>query len=168
MSVLLRFSSTWFNRLELSHASQVAEGHRPDDVFAFCRFWATWEDVRDPLSSRCSISATKCGTISCRNSRPRPDVEKLASTDYLQSYFSSQSSFKISKLNRLTSNSFLALKKKVSLIDFGFSCQFSLNILPHKSRLGISAASILPCWQKLPLTPLFSSSECDGILVRWN
>ena len=80
----------------------------------FVDFWATWEDVRDPLSSRCSISATKCGTISCRNSRPRPDVEKLASTDYLQSYFSLQSSFKIPKLNRLTSNSFLTLQKRIA------------------------------------------------------
>ena len=101
--------------------SQAAESHRPDDDFnrlnvEFERGEKTRTICYRP---RCPFSAKKRGTFSCRNRRPLPDVGPLASKDYLRSYFSLQSTFKISKFSGLTRNSFLTLNKLL-LTDFSF------------------------------------------------
>ena len=99
-----------------------------------CRVWTTWGNVCDPLSAHCPISAMKLGTISCRNRRLRPDVGPLASNDYLQSYFSLQSTFKMYKFSGLTRNSFLTLEetKTNSFLIFLYFLSLNFSLVPAR------------------------------------
>ena len=86
-----------------------------------CRPVVEVENVCELLSARCLISVTKRGAISCCNRSPRSDIGPPASKQYLQSYFSLQSTFKLSKFSQLTRNCFVTLKKYCFLLpDFLF------------------------------------------------
>ena len=88
---------------------------------------ATKENAHDPLSARCPVSATKRATLSCRQRRPRPDVEPFASKDCLQNYFSLQSIFNVSEFMQFNKNSFLASKKKKKKIAYKLQHFVSLS-----------------------------------------
>ena len=100
------------------------------------------------------------------NPGPKSDRLPVNITFRLMTYFSLQSFFslKISKFSRVARNTFLTWE--LSLINFSFFFQyFPLTFSLILSRLGVSDASILPCWQNLPLTGFFSSSVCNEIIA---
>ena len=105
---------------------------------AHCRVWATLENACDPLSAVVPSQRRSTVPFPVVTGDLGPTSDRLPVNLSCRVSFSLQSIFKICKFSGLTSDFFLNMKKKkkLLLINFGFSFQFfSLNCSLIQSRL---------------------------------